>query len=171
MKVLRVLVIAVVLIAAFSPVCRADSMRYVILGPEGLHLDCTFDTPGTYDIYALLTLDTPAKGMEFTLPEGYPALDQLSFQYPVSGDLETGAFMNFGNCLSGEITILFARVSVGGGNNCPWLIKGPGPYPSSQQSLPKLIGCDDVPRDIVPPCSADSPVLVSLPPILQRPYR
>ena len=157
MKVIRALVIAVVLIAAFSPVCLADSIEYVILGPYGLQPDCSFDVYGSYQIFGSVTLDTPAKGLEFTLPEFYATVHELNFAYPVTGDLETSAFLDFGDCLSGQIQIFSMRIEVSNDWGCPGLIRGVG------QFLPSLVGCDDVRRDIAPPCSAGPPDLLTPP--------
>lgn len=159
-----VLIILTVLIAVVAPgsVARADSVSYVIFDPLLQPADCTFGNgPGTYTVFVTLNLSAPAKALQCSAPPtcGGPG---ITWNYPVSGDPSSVLTVDFGGCISGSVTLFTAEFQVDN-NCCPMLLNGPITIGPSQDSPPVLVGCDDTPRFLVPPCSANSPSLLTPP--------
>lgn len=161
MKKIRVFTVFLVVCAAIVSVCHADSVDYVILGPSGL-ADCTFsDGTGTYYVLAAtLNLSAPVKAMELSAPQ-WCSGPGISWNYPVSGDPNTLLTVDFGGCISGSVTLFTAEFYVDEWC-CPMLLNGPSTG-AGQDGPPVLIGCDDQPRFLIPPCSAMSPPLLTPP--------
>jgi hypothetical protein len=85
----------------------------------------------------------------------------ISWNYPVSGDPNSLLWVDFGGCITGSVTLFTADFDVHG--CCPALLNGPSTTGAGQDSPPVLIGCDDQPRFLIPPCSASSPLLLTPP--------
>jgi hypothetical protein len=160
MNKIRVIAVMFVACAAVAPVCRADSVDYLIIGPDGL-ADCTFSgTVGSYTVYATLNLSAPAKALELSAPS-WCGGSGISWNYPVSGDPNSLLTVEFGGCITGSVTLFTAQFDVYG--CCPAMLNGPSTTGAGQDSPPVLIGCDNQPRFLIPPCSASSPSLLTPP--------
>ncbi|NIO29877.1 MAG: hypothetical protein GTO29_15135 [Candidatus Latescibacteria bacterium] len=156
----KIIVFAVVFLActALVSVCHADSVIYVIFGPSGL-ADCTFSSgSGTYQVFATLNLSAPARALELSAPQ-WCSGPGIWWNYPASGDPNSLLTVDFGGCITGSVTLFSAEFYVDG--CCPALLNGPIITPPTPDSPPILIGCDDQPRFLIPPCSATSPSLLT----------
>ena len=158
---LAALVLPIVFVVSAVSVCRADSVSYTILGPAGL-ADCTFSTPGSYQVFATLHLSSPARALKVSMGSPSCGGNGIIWSYPASGDPASELTLDFGGCISGSVPLFTAQFDVFG--CCPALLRGPitGPQPD-QESPPVLIGCDNEPRYLIPPCSASSPALLTPP--------
>jgi hypothetical protein len=155
MRIFAVVILACVMLVSVS---HADSVDYTIIGPGGL-TDCTFSSgSGVYQVIATLNLSAPAKALQISAPQecGGPG---ISWNYPVTGDPSTVLTVDFGGCITGSVTLFTAEFDVYG--CCPMLLNGPSSSGAGQDSPPVLIGCDDQPRFLIPPCSASSPLLLT----------
>jgi hypothetical protein len=136
---------------------RADSVNYVIIGPSGPS-NCAFGETGSYTVTATLNLSAPAKSLQMSAPATCGG-SGIMWNYAVSGDPNTVLTVDFGGCISGSVVLYTAQFDVNG--CCPALLHGPIPVGPSEDTPPVLIGCDDTPRFLIPPCSANSPSLLS----------
>ena len=155
MNTIRIITFLLMACIALTSVSRADSVQYTILGPNGL-ADCTFSSgPGSYTVFATLDLSAPAKAMEVSASQSCGG-SGISWNYPVSGDPNSVLTVDFGGCIAGSVQLFTAQFDVFG--CCPALLNGPITTGPSQTSPPVLIGCDDLRRFLIPPCSATSPL-------------
>jgi hypothetical protein len=159
MNAIRIIAVIAVACIALSPAARADSVQYLILGPDGV-ADCTFSgAPGVYTVYAAtLNLSAPARALEVSAPQLCDGAG-ITWNYPVSGDPNALLTVDFGECISGSVELFTAEFDVNG--CCPALLHGPVTAGSAQDSPPVLIGCDGERRYLIPPCSAVSPSLLT----------
>jgi hypothetical protein len=162
MSKIRVVFTVVTILAAsalFASVCFADSVTYTIFGPFFQVADCTFsEGPGSYTVFATLHLSAPARSLKVSAPPTCGG-SGISWNYAVSGDPFSLLTVDFGGCISGSVQLFTAQFNVDG--CCPTLINGPVVIGPSQDGPPILIGCDDTPRFLIPPCSATSPSLLT----------
>lgn len=153
MKQIAMLIVTLVLASG----ARADSVDYIILGPSG-EADCRFREPGAYTVVALLNLTEPAKSLQFSAPTacGGPG---FTWSQAASGDPNSTLTLDFGGCISGSIALFTAQFEVDG--CCPALLHGPNAVHGAETTPPVLVGCDDTPRYLVPPCSTGQPSLMT----------
>lgn len=160
MKAIRTIFLLLVACTMVTSASHADSVSYLILGPTGL-ADCTFsDGPGSYTVIATLDLSSPAKAMEVSAPQRCGAGFGIDWNFPVSGDPNTVLTVDFEGCIAGSVQLYTAQFDVFVGC-CPALLNGPVTAGPEQTSPPVLIGCDDVRRYLIPPCSASQPQLLT----------
>lgn len=159
MRLMRAIAIVFVIVVALTSVCLADTVEYTILGNNGFD-DCSFgNQPDTYSlVVATLHLSQPAKALQISAPDYCPGFN-VSWSLPVSGDPNTLLTVDLGGCVSGSIQLFTASGTVA--DCCPALLNGPKVIGPSQDSPPVLIGCDDAPRYLIPPCSASEPQLLT----------
>jgi hypothetical protein len=141
------------LVVHVPAISRADSISYIIFGASG---SCDFRAGGSYTVIVTLNLSAPAASLKVREPY-LPCDGSVSWNYPITGGSGERT-VDFGGCISGSVTLLFAQFT---GGCCTKLLDGPwAPAPGTP---PVLIGCDNQPRFVIPPCSAPAPVLAARP--------
>jgi hypothetical protein len=113
---------AVLVVLAFASQAHADSVDYVIMGPSGL-TDCRFLETGTYTVYALLNLTEPAKSLQLSAPTRCGG-SGMTWNHPLSGSAGAILTVDFGECVSGTVSLFSAQFDVDM-NCCPALLQGP----------------------------------------------
>ena len=136
---------------------HADTVDYLIIGPTG-YTDCTFQETGAYTVVASLNLTEPAKSLQFSAPMWCGGPGFTWFQ-TASGDVNSMVTLDFGGCVLGSLTLYTAQFNVD--HCCPALMQGP--QAGGETTPPILIGCDDTPRYVIPPCSTGEPMLTTPP--------
>lgn len=138
-----------------ATISRADSITYSVFNGNA----CSSLPLGQFFfVSATLNLSAPAKYVRMSGPSvcGLP----VTWNYPVSGP-NNDLTVDLGGCISGSVVLYSAAGVYGGPTCCPSYFHGPHPGGVSEESPPMLIGCDDQPRYLIPPCSTGAPGLVA----------